>query len=171
MPSTTSSLSSTSSTSSSPSEVETAQISYPTSYSTIGRGRHPRDSSSNQSCALSSSSWVLISAVVALVALASVPSGAEAWPLQGHEGHGGHSTEVAEVDEGQERSRSMAALVLATRDALPRVHYRRRRGLRRLSSRFSVRRRSSRAPRNLNTCGNEPTGTPVRDCNNIHRRL
>ena len=104
---------------------------------------------------------VLISVVVALVALASLPDGADAWPLQGR------STEVATKavdDDGQQRS--LAALVMATRDALPRVHFRRRRS-RRSSSRSS-RRRLSRAPRNLNTCGNEPDGTPVSDYNNIH---
>ena len=151
--------STSSSSSTSSSEVETTQISYPT----IVRHRSPRDPSSQTWAQLPStpSSWLLISVAVALLALASLPDVADAWPLQ-QRGHS--STEVADVDEGRERS--LAALVVAAaRDALPRVHYRQRRRSRRSSSRS--RRRSSRAPRNLNTCGNEPAGTPVSECNNI----
>ena len=77
------------------------------------------------------------------MALATLPDGAGAHAIRR-----GHT-------EG--RQRSLAALALATGDALPRVHFRSRLGSRR------AKHYRRRAPRNLNTCGNEPEGTPVSD--------
>ena len=132
-----------------PEEVETAQISYPTTTTSIGH-RHPHHHhhhASSPAWSPTSSSWVLISVVVAMVALASLPDGAGAHAIRR-----GHSSST-----GESRPRSLAALALATGDALPRVHFRSRLGSRR------AKHYRRRAPRNLNTCGNEPEGTPVSD--------
>ena len=80
------------------------------------------------------------------MALATLPDGAGAHAIRR-----GHT-------EG--RQRSLAALALATGDALPRVHFRSRLGL---GSHRRAKHYRRRAPRNLNTCGNEPEGTPVSD--------
>ena len=104
----------------------------------------------------SSSWWVLISVVVAVVALASLPDGAGAHAIRR-----GHPSST-----GEGRQRSLAALALATYgDALPRVHFRSRLGSRR------AKHYRRRAPRNLNTCGNEPEGTTVSELDTLPIRV